>query len=79
VTSVIIGPRAPEQLDDLTAGSDVVVSDEVLDRIDETVPPGTELKAADHYVFPPPAIKDKRCGAAKRAPTPARSGGSGSR
>jgi len=60
VTSVIIGPRTPEQLDDLLAGSDVVLTDEVLDRIDEIVAPGTELNPADHYVLTPLAIEDKR-------------------
>ena len=60
VTSVIIGPRTPEQLDDLLAGSDVALSEEVLDRIDEIVPPGTALNPADHYVPVPLAIEDKR-------------------
>ena len=40
VTSVIIGPRTPEQLDDLLAGANVALSDGLLDRIDEIVPPG---------------------------------------
>ena len=60
VSAVIIGPRTPEQLDDLIAGGDVVLSDDVLDRIDEIVAPGTELNPADHYVAPPAAIEDKR-------------------
>ena len=60
VTSVIIGPRTPAQLDDLIAGADVVLDDDVLDRIDEIVAPGTELNPADHYVSPALAIKDKR-------------------
>jgi hypothetical protein len=47
--SVIIGPRTPEQLDDLLAGANVVLSDEVLDRIDEIVPPGSELNPDDNY------------------------------
>src|SRR5579871_3032726 len=34
VTSAIIGPRTMEQLDDLLAGVDVALSDEILDRID---------------------------------------------
>jgi aryl-alcohol dehydrogenase-like predicted oxidoreductase len=60
VTSVLIGPRKPEQLDDLLAGADVELSEDVLDRIDEIVPPGTELNAADNYFSTPPAIEDKR-------------------
>ncbi len=60
VTSVIIGPRTPEQLDDLLAGSDVELGDDILDRIDEIVGPGTELNSADNYFASHPAIEDKR-------------------
>jgi aryl-alcohol dehydrogenase-like predicted oxidoreductase len=58
VTSVIIGPRTPEQLDDLMAGSDVVLSAEVLDRIDAIVAPGTEVNRADVAFATPPALED---------------------
>jgi aryl-alcohol dehydrogenase (NADP+) len=47
VTSAIIGPRTMEQLDDVLAGADVVLSDEVLDRIDAIVPPGTDIGRLD--------------------------------
>ncbi len=47
VTSAIIGPRTMEQLDDLLAGADVALSDDVLDRIDEIVPPGTDVSTLD--------------------------------
>jgi aryl-alcohol dehydrogenase-like predicted oxidoreductase len=47
VTSAIIGPRTPEQLDDLLAGRDVVLDEDVLDRIDELVPPGTNVNPGD--------------------------------
>jgi aryl-alcohol dehydrogenase-like predicted oxidoreductase len=47
VTSAIIGPRTPEQLEDLMAGSDVRLEAETLDAIDELVPPGTTLNEAD--------------------------------
>ncbi|MFF8814053.1 aldo/keto reductase [Streptomyces pactum] len=57
VTSVIIGPRTMEQLDDLLAGADAVLDDDVLDRIDEIVPPGTDLNRADSY-YVPPALAD---------------------
>jgi aryl-alcohol dehydrogenase-like predicted oxidoreductase len=57
VTSVIIGPRTPEQLDDLLSGADVVLSHEVLDRIDEIVPPGTDLNPADVRFATPPEIE----------------------
>ncbi|KQY59871.1 aldo/keto reductase [Aeromicrobium sp. Root495] len=48
VTSAIIGPRTPEQLDDLLAGADVTLSDDVLDRIDEIVPPGVDVSPLPH-------------------------------
>ncbi len=38
-----IGPRTVEHLDDLLAGVDVRLSDEILDRIDEIVAPGTDV------------------------------------
>jgi aryl-alcohol dehydrogenase-like predicted oxidoreductase len=60
VTSVLIGPRTPEQLDDLLTGAEVVLSEDVLDRIDEIVPPGSELNPADNYIAAPRAIQDKR-------------------
>ncbi|MCU1412793.1 MAG: aldo/keto reductase [Microbacteriaceae bacterium] len=60
VTSVIIGPRTPAQLDDSLAAADVVLSDDVLDRIDEIVRPGTDVNPADNYNADPPALRDKR-------------------
>jgi aryl-alcohol dehydrogenase-like predicted oxidoreductase len=56
VTSAIIGPRTMEQLDDLLASADVSLSDEILDRIDEIVPPGTDVGALD-MAYNPPAIQ----------------------
>lgn len=55
VTSAIIGPRTMAQLDDLLAGADVTLSDEILDRIDEIVPPGTDAGPND-VAYVPPAI-----------------------
>jgi aryl-alcohol dehydrogenase-like predicted oxidoreductase len=49
VTSAIIGPRTMEQLDDLVAGVDVRLDADVLDRIDEIVPPGTRISDADPW------------------------------
>lgn len=43
VTSVIIGPRTGAQLEDLLKGADLVLEDSVLDRIDEIVPPGSDV------------------------------------
>ncbi|RYE50789.1 MAG: aldo/keto reductase [Hyphomicrobiales bacterium] len=56
VTSAIIGPRTMEHLDDLLAGVEVRLSDEILDRIDEIVPPGTDLGAGDIASYQPPSI-----------------------
>ncbi|MEV5703774.1 aldo/keto reductase [Actinoallomurus sp. NPDC052274] len=53
VTSAIIGPRTMEQLDDLLAGVDVTLTDEILDRIDEIVPPGTDVGMLDMAYLPP--------------------------
>ncbi|MPZ81577.1 MAG: aldo/keto reductase [Actinophytocola sp.] len=57
VTSVIIGPRKMEHLESLLTGADVALGAEVLDRIDEIVPPGTDLNTADSY-YAPPALAD---------------------
>lgn len=57
VTSVIIGPRTMEQLESLLSGAGTVLSADVLDRIDEIVPPGTDLNKADSY-YTPPALTD---------------------
>jgi aryl-alcohol dehydrogenase-like predicted oxidoreductase len=56
VTSALLGARTMEQLDGLLAGVDVVLSDEVLDRIDEIVPPGTDAGPLDQ-AYVPPAIR----------------------
>jgi aryl-alcohol dehydrogenase-like predicted oxidoreductase len=47
VTSVIIGPRTMDQLESQLAAPDLALSDEILDQIDEIVPPGTNLHPAD--------------------------------
>lgn len=56
VSSALLGPRTMAQLDDLLAGLDVALTDDVLDRIDEIVPPGTDVGALDQD-FNPPAIQ----------------------
>jgi len=56
VTSAILGPRTMEQLDDLLASAEVVLSDEVLDRIDRIVPPGTDVGVPDSSMYVPPAL-----------------------
>ncbi len=47
VTAAIIGPRTMEQLEDLLAGAEVRLTDEVLDQIDAIVPPGKTVNPAD--------------------------------
>jgi aryl-alcohol dehydrogenase-like predicted oxidoreductase len=53
VTSVIIGQRTPEQLDDLLAGAGTHLDDSLLDRIDEIAPPGTGAGPVDVACVPP--------------------------
>jgi aryl-alcohol dehydrogenase-like predicted oxidoreductase len=57
VSSAIIGPRTMEHLDDLLAGLDVTLTDEILDQIDEIVPPGTDVGALDQ-AYVPPALRN---------------------
>jgi aryl-alcohol dehydrogenase-like predicted oxidoreductase len=57
VTSVIIGPRTMEQLDGLLKGASLTLDDATLDRIDEIVPPGTNLYK-EHGPWSPPALAD---------------------
>ena len=47
VTAAIIGPRTMEQLESQLTAADVELSDDVLDRIDEIVPPGVNVNPAD--------------------------------
>ena len=56
VTAAIIGPRTMEHLDSQLSAADVVLSDEVLDRIDEIVPPGVNLNPGDGG-WPNPALE----------------------
>jgi len=55
VTSAIIGPRTMEHLDDLLAGADVALSDDVLDQLDAIVAPGTDVGRLD-MAYNPPAV-----------------------
>src|ERR671915_763502 len=47
VTSAIIGPRTMEHLESQLTAVDVELSDDVLDRIDEIVPPGTNVNPTE--------------------------------
>jgi aryl-alcohol dehydrogenase-like predicted oxidoreductase len=55
VTAALLGPRTMEQLEDLLAGAEVVLSDDLLDRIDEIVPPGTDVGQLQ-MAYNPPAV-----------------------
>jgi len=57
VTSAIIGPRTMEHLESQLGAADVVLSDEVLDAIDEIVPPGRNFSRADAG-WETPALSD---------------------
>jgi aryl-alcohol dehydrogenase-like predicted oxidoreductase len=47
VTAAIIGPRTIEHLDSQLSAAGVDLSEDVLDKIDEIVPPGTNVNPAD--------------------------------
>jgi aryl-alcohol dehydrogenase-like predicted oxidoreductase len=53
VTSAIIGPRTMEHLESQLGAADVQLPPDLLDRIDEVVPPGTNLNPADRGYEPP--------------------------
>jgi aryl-alcohol dehydrogenase-like predicted oxidoreductase len=55
VTSAILGPRTMQQLDDLLAAAGIRLSDDLLDRIDQIVPPGTDA-GLNEAAYNPPAI-----------------------
>ncbi|GAA5085987.1 aryl-alcohol dehydrogenase-like predicted oxidoreductase [Thermocatellispora tengchongensis] len=61
VTSAIIGPRTMEHLESQLAAADVRLSADVLDRIDEIVPPGVNVNREDagwqHPALTEPALR----------------------
>ncbi len=59
VTAPIIGPRTMEQLESQLPAAEIRLSQEVLDKIDEIVPPGITLNPTDDG-WTPPAIADPR-------------------
>jgi aryl-alcohol dehydrogenase-like predicted oxidoreductase len=56
VTSAILGPRTMQHLDDLLAGAEVRLGDDVLDRIDQIVPPGIDLGLNQANYMPPALV-----------------------
>jgi aryl-alcohol dehydrogenase-like predicted oxidoreductase len=59
VTSAIIGPRTMPQLESLLKGASLVLDDAALDRIDEIVPPGTNVYHPDG-AWTPPVLADSQ-------------------
>jgi aryl-alcohol dehydrogenase-like predicted oxidoreductase len=59
VTSAIIGPRTMDHLTGQLGALEVSLSDDVLDRVDEIVPPGTNFSWADAG-YTPPGVADPR-------------------
>jgi hypothetical protein len=57
VTAPIIGPRTMQQLEDQLEAADVALPWDVLDRIDEIVPPGTTV-SRDDAGWTPQVLKD---------------------
>jgi aryl-alcohol dehydrogenase-like predicted oxidoreductase len=57
VTAPIIGPRTMEQLEGQLGAAELQLSDDILDRIDEIVPPGTTISMGDHG-YDPPSLTD---------------------
>ena len=55
VTSALIGVRTMDHLDGLLTGLDVTLTDDILDRIDQIVPPGTDIGTLDQ-AYQPPAL-----------------------
>jgi aryl-alcohol dehydrogenase-like predicted oxidoreductase len=53
VTAPIIGPRTLDHLKSQIGAADVALSVDVLDRIDEIVPPGSTISRADQAYQPP--------------------------
>jgi aryl-alcohol dehydrogenase-like predicted oxidoreductase len=52
VTAPIIGPRTMEQLESQLGATEVALSTDLLDRIDEIVPPGVTLSSSDAGFVP---------------------------
>ncbi|MEU4420284.1 aldo/keto reductase [Actinoplanes sp. NPDC024001] len=62
ITAPIIGPRTMDHLESQLAAADVVLSGDVLDRIDEIVPPGLTINPAENgWVSPSLQPAARRC------------------
>ncbi len=56
VTSCLVGPRTMEQLETQLGAAELQLSEEILDRVDEIVAPGTAL--IDDALWIPPELSD---------------------
>ncbi len=77
VSSVLLGPRTMEHLDDLLAAADTALDDDVLDAIDAVVRPGTTVGAPDESAYLSPALV--RPELRRRATAPRTAVGAGAR
>ncbi|MFD7025243.1 aldo/keto reductase [Promicromonospora sukumoe] len=59
VSSVLIGPRMPEHLQQNLRAADISLDDATLDRIDALTRPGTDVAPDDRYQMPVPAIANQ--------------------
>jgi aryl-alcohol dehydrogenase-like predicted oxidoreductase len=57
VTSAILGPRTMQHLDDLLAGAELRLSDDILDQIDQIAPPGVDIGVNEAAYHPPAIVK----------------------
>ncbi len=57
VTAAILGPRTMAHLDDLLAGAEIRLSEDILDQIDAIVPPGTDVGLNEAAYVPPAILK----------------------
>ena len=53
ITTALIGPRTMDQLEDLLGAAELTLKGEVLDLIDDVVPPGHDINPADKAWIPP--------------------------
>jgi aryl-alcohol dehydrogenase-like predicted oxidoreductase len=60
ISATIIGPRTMEHLESQLGATEIVLEETVLDRIDEIVPPGTNLNADDAGWTPSVLVEAKR-------------------
>ncbi|WP_152351866.1 aldo/keto reductase [Brachybacterium subflavum] len=58
VSSVLIGPRTPEHLEQNLRAAETTLDDATLDRIDILCRPGDDIAPQDRYQVPVPAVTD---------------------